>query len=147
VLGKHEEAEQLNRRALAIYQQVQGPEHPDVANCLTCLSDFYAYKQDWLEVKRLNRWALAIYEKALGDEHPRLFEPLFILAVHAGQEGRYEEAQAGYQRALRIVEKYPHISDGWLAALGSAEVLERLHKPAEATQMRALARKLRSQNN
>jgi tetratricopeptide (TPR) repeat protein len=147
VLGKHEEAEQLNRRALAIYRQVQGPEHPDVARCLTCLSDFYAYKQDWLEAKRLNQWALAIYEKTAVDEHPRLFEPLFNLAAIAEQEGHYEEAQTWYQRALDIVEKYPHISAGWLAALGSAEVLERLHKPAEATQMRALARKLWSQNN
>ncbi len=70
--GKYEQAEPLYQRALAIYEQALGPEHPDTARSLNNLAILYDDQGKYEQAEPLYQRALAIREKALGPEHPDL---------------------------------------------------------------------------
>jgi len=57
-------------RALAIFEAVLGPEHPDTATSLSNLAVLCANEEDFEEAARLMRRALEIREAKLGPEHP-----------------------------------------------------------------------------
>lgn len=57
-------------RALAIWEKVLGPDHPDVAASLNNPASLYDSKGKYAEAEPLHRRAMAIWEKALGSDHP-----------------------------------------------------------------------------
>ena len=65
-------AEPLYRRALAIWETQLGPDHPDVARCLSNLADFYHERGRLSAAESLYTRALATLEKALGQNHPQV---------------------------------------------------------------------------
>jgi tetratricopeptide (TPR) repeat protein len=56
------------------------------------------------EAAQQARLSIALVEGVLGAEHPLSVKPLLVLAGIEVARGRTEEAEKGYQRALRIVE-------------------------------------------
>ena len=57
-------------RALAIHEQVLGPQHSDTARSLNNLAVLYAYAGRFAEAIALMQRALSILEAVLGLQHP-----------------------------------------------------------------------------
>jgi hypothetical protein len=67
--GAYAEAEPLFRRALAVREQVLGPEHPDLATSLHKLAYVCDVIRRSAEAESLYRRTLAVREQALDPEH------------------------------------------------------------------------------
>jgi tetratricopeptide (TPR) repeat protein/CHAT domain-containing protein len=103
--GKFSEAIPLAQRALAIKEEVLGPDHPDVATTLNNLAVLYDNLGRYADAEPLYRRALAIREKALGPGHPDIARSLADMAGLYENQGRYAGAEPLYRRALAILEK------------------------------------------
>jgi tetratricopeptide (TPR) repeat protein len=103
--AQYAEAEPLCRRALAIYENELGTEHPDTADSLNNLAGLYHKQGRYAEAEPLYQRALAIHENGLGTEHPDTANSLNNLAGLYHKQGRYAEAEPLYRRALAIREK------------------------------------------
>ncbi|MFO0697725.1 MAG: tetratricopeptide repeat protein, partial [Nitrospira sp.] len=64
------QAEPLHQRALAIREQVLGPDHPAVAQSLNNLAELYRTQSVYAQAKPLYQQSLAVYLVSLGIEHP-----------------------------------------------------------------------------
>lgn len=98
-------AEPLYKRALAVYEKVLGPEHPDTAAVLNNLANLYRDQGNLSEAEPMLERALAIDEKVSGPEHPDTATDLNSLAVLYYAQGKLSKAEPLYKRALAIREK------------------------------------------
>ncbi|MDQ2716361.1 MAG: tetratricopeptide repeat protein [Chloroflexota bacterium] len=103
--ARYRSAEPLYRRALHIYEQALGSEHPSKGSTLHALATLAQDQGKYAEAEPLYRRALHIYEQALGPEHPDVAYPLNHLALLYSDQGKYSEAEPLSQRALRIREQ------------------------------------------
>jgi tetratricopeptide (TPR) repeat protein len=78
--GNYAEAVRLGERALAIWEKVRGPEHPDTATGLNNLALLYRTMGQMAQALPLYQRALAIREKVRGPEHPDTATALYNLA-------------------------------------------------------------------
>ncbi len=99
------EAEPLFQRALTIYENALGSEHPYVATTLDNLARLYKTQGRYAEAEPLYKRALAIHEQTLGPDHPDVAVSLKKLAVIYKLQNRYPEAEHLYQRVLAIREQ------------------------------------------
>jgi tetratricopeptide (TPR) repeat protein/CHAT domain-containing protein len=141
--GKHGEAEELYKRALAIREQALGANHPDVAQTLNDLATVYAKQGKYDEAEGLYKRALAIREQALGANHPDVANVLNNLAVVYRSQGKYDEAEGLYKRALAIREQalganHPDVA-GTLNNLANVYQSQGKYGEAEGLYKRALA--------
>ena len=104
-LGKFDEAVPLYHRALAIREQVLGPEHPNTATSLNNLAVLYDTQGLYAQAEPLYQRALAIREQVLGPEHPHTASSLNNLAALYHDQGLSAQAEPLYQRALAIREQ------------------------------------------
>ncbi len=104
-LANWNRTEPLFRRALAIYEQNLGKDHPDVATCLNNVGQLLQSTNRLTEAESVYRRALTIYEQNLGKEHPTLATCLNNLAVLLKSTNRLTEAESLYRRALTIHEQ------------------------------------------
>ncbi len=93
-------ARQLFKKALAIREQLLGPEHLDVADSLNDLASSYLYQGMYAEAEPLFQRALAIFTHILGTLHPDVAVALNNLALLYHQQGKYAEAEPLFQQAL-----------------------------------------------
>jgi tetratricopeptide (TPR) repeat protein len=100
----HSQAEPLMRRALAINEASYGPDHPEVAACLSNLAVLLHDTNRLAEAEPLMRRALAITETSRGADHPDLAIRLSNLAGLLQDTNRLAEAEALMRRALAIDE-------------------------------------------
>jgi tetratricopeptide (TPR) repeat protein len=91
-------------RALRIDEAVYGPEHPEVAICVSNLGSALYYLGDYAGAKVALERALRISEAALGQEHPYVATDLSNLGNVLRDLGDYAGAKAALERALRIDE-------------------------------------------
>src|SRR5437588_10977972 len=100
--GKHHQAAASARRAIAILEAVDSPNHPDVANVLNCLAASQIELGRYGEALRSARRSVAIMEAvwAEGDaEVVRLaVQSLNQLATIHRVQGRYDEAEPLFRR-------------------------------------------------
>jgi tetratricopeptide (TPR) repeat protein len=147
--GEYEQVESLHQRALAINEQIQGPEHSNTAISLVHLAFFYDSQGKYEEAEELYQRALSIDEKAYGPDHPEVATDLNNLALLYDNQGKYEQAEPLYQRALAIRERvlgadHPDTANSLnnLAALyknqGKCELTEPLYQRALAIRERVL---------
>ncbi len=158
---KYTEAEQCLKRALAIHEQIAGPNSPQSAQYLNNLA-YLCYKQGrFTEAEQLYRRALVIKEQVHASNYHSLYrwkggalqllfkheipaiKPLSLaislnnLAVLYCSQGKYTEAEPLYQRALAIrvqVQFFYH--PGTTRSLNNlAGLYESQEKYAEAKQL------------
>jgi CHAT domain-containing protein len=103
--GRSKEAVPLAERALAIREEVLGPENLDVAYSLNNLAALYQDTGDYARAEPLFQRALAIREKALGPEHQLVALSFNNLAGVYLATGDYTRAAPLYQRSLAKLEK------------------------------------------
>jgi tetratricopeptide (TPR) repeat protein len=68
--GEYEQAEEMNRRALAGSEKVLGVDHPSALTSVGNLAGVLQYQGEYKQAEEMNRRALAGYEKVLGVDHP-----------------------------------------------------------------------------
>jgi tetratricopeptide (TPR) repeat protein/DNA-binding XRE family transcriptional regulator len=95
----------LLQRALALREQILGPDHPDVAQTLDALALLSQSQGQYTEALPLFQRSLAIREQTLGQDHPDVAVALNNLAHLYRYQGRYVEAQPLAEQALAINEQ------------------------------------------
>jgi tetratricopeptide (TPR) repeat protein len=101
----HAQARPLFERALAIFEDVLGPEHCDTAVSLNALAYLLQAQGDLAAARPLFERALAIFEKVLGPEHPHTAISLITLGSLLEDQGDLSGARSLCERALAIQEK------------------------------------------
>jgi tetratricopeptide (TPR) repeat protein len=99
------EARSLLERALAIRENVLGPEHLETAMSLNNLAVLLWDQGDLVGARPLYERTLAICERTLGPDHPHTARSLNNLAVLLGDQGDLTKARPLCERALAIREK------------------------------------------
>jgi Tfp pilus assembly protein PilF len=136
-------ARELLQRALAIFEAVYGPEHPDVAITLGNLGIVQQQLGEFEAARASQQRALAIKEAVYGPEHPDVARTLGNLGIVQEQLGKFEAARASQQRALAIFEavygpEHPDVART-LTNLGIVQEQLGKFEAARASQQRALA--------
>jgi tetratricopeptide (TPR) repeat protein/nucleoside phosphorylase len=98
-------AEPLYQRALAIWEQQVGAEHPNTATTFNNLAELYRAQGRYSEAEPLYRRALAIKEQLLGADHLDMAVNLNNLALLYQEQGRFSEAEPLFERALAVREQ------------------------------------------
>ncbi|MEI7894765.1 MAG: CHAT domain-containing tetratricopeptide repeat protein, partial [Myxococcales bacterium] len=91
-------------RALAIREAKQGLEHPDLANTVHLVGDYYLFKGDYAGAEMYYRRVLAIYVNAYGPSHPDVASALQSLAYLFIAKRDYFTAEPILLEARRILE-------------------------------------------
>jgi len=105
------EAERLYRKALAIREREQGPNHPDVAVILNNLAALAATEGNYQDAQPLLERALTIRQSALGNTHVLTAESLNNLALLYAAQGDTAAAEPLYEQAIAILEQAEPVSD------------------------------------
>ena len=131
-MGDYAGARLYYERALAIFEQVSGLEHPDTATSLNNLGGLLQAMGDYEVARSYYERALAIREKVLGPQHPDTAQSLNNLGVLLQAMGDYEAARPYYERALALAREIGRedvIAD---AHWGLTRVLEKEGRYTEA---------------
>jgi tetratricopeptide (TPR) repeat protein len=102
---RYREAEPLLKRALAIYEQQQGPDHPNMARGLNNLAEFYRSQGKYGQAEELLKQAISIYEQQLETNHPDIAASINNLASIYEVQREYKQAEPLLKRALAICEQ------------------------------------------
>lgn len=138
----HLEAESLMRRALAIYEKSNGPNHPSVAFPLMNLVHFLLEGGRLDEAEKMARRALEIDETSYGPNHLEVAKDLFGMAQILQISNRLAEAESLIVRAVAICEDnlgqdHPNVSIG-LSNLATILMATNRFAEAETLMRRAL---------
>ncbi len=139
---QYEQAEPLYQRALHLFEQQVGSDHPQVGLSLSKLASLYREQGKHEQAKPLFRQALCLLEQALGPEHPEVAFALNGLAMVYRRQGYYEQAVLLCQLALRIRElalgpEHPDVAET-LIGLGLLYHEQGHYEQAEPLYRRAL---------
>jgi eukaryotic-like serine/threonine-protein kinase len=118
-LGHYEEARRLLERAIAIRQDVLGPESPDLASSLIHLAWIHRIRGEHAEAIRLAGRALAIRRAVLPSDHPDIAEAVYQLGRATPDP---KAAEALYREALELLEvsgRNPELRIGLLQGLST----------------------------
>ncbi len=140
--GEYEQAAQLVGEALQIWEEVLGPDHPQVAMGLNNLALDLHNQGKYDQAQPKSERALQIWEAALGPEHPHVAMALNNLGNTLHSKGDLAAAQAMHERALKIREAafgpdHPAVAAS-LANLGNALHLQGRSDEARKVFERAL---------
>ena len=133
-LGDFAAAGELAAEALALLEQLHGPDDVRVARAHTNLGTSLFDRGDYPRAEQQYRRALTLFEQNLGPVHPDLGPPLNNLAAVAEKQGRSADAEQAYARAIAIREasfgeRHPGVGVS-LTNLG--ELYARTGQPARA---------------
>ena len=116
-------AEPLMRRSLAIFQQLRGPQHQDVANALGELAWLLQSKGDLKAAETAYRDSLEMYQRLSGEQDPhvaRAYERLGAFLIAAGQS---EAAEPLLRHSIEIYRSSTSADQGMASALGDLGML------------------------
>jgi tetratricopeptide (TPR) repeat protein/predicted Ser/Thr protein kinase len=140
--GKLAEAEQIQRRSLALFEKALGPRHPDVGRSLLNLGSSVDMLGRHDEAAVLYTRALGIYRDALGPRHLMVAHTLALLGQVASSQDRLREAEAFFREAAEIIEVVRgerHREHGW-SLVDRAIVTAKLGRDEEAIALYEQAR-------
>lgn len=103
-LDRFDDAEPLMRRALAIDEELLGPDDPRLARTLNNLGLIAQQRRQQVEAEAYFRRALTIKEKTLGTEHPELASTVYNIGISRRELGDARGALAYFNRALTLDE-------------------------------------------
>ncbi|MHC4973750.1 MAG: protein kinase domain-containing protein [Planctomycetota bacterium] len=98
-------SESLLHRAIALHEELFGPQDPLVARDLKYLARNHYLRGEYEAAEEPFARAIKIRERALGENHPDVANDLTFMGRIYSLQGKYQEAQDVYARALRIMEK------------------------------------------
>jgi serine/threonine protein kinase len=101
-LGNYDQAEQMQRAALAINQKLFGEESLEAAASFNELGLVFAMQGKLAAWEDVQRKALHIRRRVLGNINPEIAASLSNLAEACTQQGKYVEAEALVREALEI---------------------------------------------
>jgi tetratricopeptide (TPR) repeat protein len=104
---RYDEAEKLFERALPIFDQAIGMDHPKTSHCLSNLALLYATQGKYSEAENLLLRVQAIRDKSLGPTHldtARSLQNLAWLYIEQGKQEKYEQAKRLLEQSLEIRE-------------------------------------------
>jgi len=105
-MRKYTESRFLYKRALVIYEEKLGKEHPNISPILIGLSHFYNHKKLFKKAISLASRALEIKEKKFGKNNLHTSYIIQHLGYFYYKEGVYTLAEELYERVLIINEKH-----------------------------------------
>jgi tetratricopeptide (TPR) repeat protein len=141
--GKYAEAEPFYRKALAVYEEILGPKHPDTATSYNELAYNLQAQGRPREAEPLYRKALAVCEEVQGPKHPNTATSYNNLGSNLDAQGRAREAEPLLQKALAVCEevqgpKHPNTATSY-NNLGSNLDAQGRAREAEPLLQKALA--------
>ena len=104
-LNRFDEAEEVYKRAIAIFERLHGPEHHNVAACLSNLAVLYMRQGRYAEAEPFYERERSIELRELGPDHPEYATSLNNLGILYRNQGRYTEAEPLYRQAVAILER------------------------------------------
>lgn len=120
-LGRHTEAESLQRRVLSLRSATLGPEHPDTLNSTEDLASLLAHQDRFKEAETLYLKTLEIRSRTLGDRHADTQDSLSNLAFFYFRHGRlndaYEASHRGHVIRAKADVSELKADDKWCADL------------------------------
>jgi serine/threonine-protein kinase len=117
VRGLYEDAEPIDREALALSTRVRGASHPLTAQLTQNLAQVRQLRGDLDEAETLYRQALDAKRKALGDLHPSVTISMNNLGGFLIRErGKPEEADSLFRMAIALDRKLFGDRHGFVAA-------------------------------
>jgi serine/threonine protein kinase/tetratricopeptide (TPR) repeat protein len=127
-------AEPLMRRAVAIYQELRGPEHSDVAAALGELGALLQAKGDNKQAEQTYRSSLEMYKRLFGEEDPNVAHGYERLGAFLMATGRLD-AEPLLRRSIEIY-RTTKASDtqGIASALGDLGLLLLHSRNADAAE-------------
>jgi tetratricopeptide (TPR) repeat protein len=144
--GKELQAEPLLKRSLQLIENAVGPDHPDVATVLFNLYELYRELRRYQDADACLRRALDIRIARLPGEDPDVIQTIFELGKLEMLVGNLREAEPLLQQSLDIRRKIlPSIdSDLALTLETYSDLMNQLHRSAEATKFADEARRMRN---
>jgi tetratricopeptide (TPR) repeat protein/transcriptional regulator with XRE-family HTH domain len=103
--AQYQQAEPLYKRALSLYEEMQGSGHIQIAFPLNGLAELYREQGDYRQAEPLYQRALGLWEQAPGSSKNEIPSPLNNMAIFYQEQGRYEEAEHLLQRDLSFKEQ------------------------------------------
>ncbi len=113
--AQYHQARVLLQRALAMREELLGPEHLDVAHSLENLAGPYLYQGQYAMAEPLFERVLAIRISILGENNPDVAVSLNNLGLLYQYQGNYARAAELYRQSLDIWERigtvdHPHVA-------------------------------------
>jgi tetratricopeptide (TPR) repeat protein len=143
-LGQPGPAELAYRRALQLYREQHGDDHPHVAVARSNLGAALASSGDYIGSLEHQRAAVEIWIGTLGEHHPAMADAIDNTALAYARLGRYDEAVTAQQRALELRRNTFDADDLSIATslnnLGAYEEALGRYEQAEAHHRQAMAR-------
>ncbi|WP_437965706.1 CHAT domain-containing tetratricopeptide repeat protein [Sorangium sp. So ce260] len=102
--GKLDAAVPLAERALALVQEVLGPEDLGVTRALSDLATLHMERREYVKAEPLFLRALTIRERALSPDHPDVAASLGSLGLMYASAGDHIKAVSMLRRALSVYE-------------------------------------------
>jgi TonB family protein len=131
--GKYEEAIELQKQALAMWEKELGKEHKLIATGSATLGEMYMALKRYDEAAGAYRRALKIEERLLGHEHPDLAVLVIKLGWMRYGNAHVGDAEALFKRAVAIREKQGADDVGVAEPLLSlAAFYQKIRRPAAA---------------
>jgi tetratricopeptide (TPR) repeat protein len=141
--NRWKEAEAKTREAISIWENLGGPDDPDVAAGLLNLGVLLEKRKRYDEAASVLSRARKIDEKAFPANHPRIAMDLNAAGILATDRKNYREAEDLLVRAAAILEssQSPQHAETGQVLLNLAEVyrLQKKMDPARETYQRGLA--------
>ncbi len=103
--GKLDEAESVEREALAMQRKLLGDEAPAVAKSLNYLGQLLARQGNLPESDAVLRMAITNQNKLLGEDNPISLDTLRNLGLVLEAEGKWAEAEHVHREAVAIWHK------------------------------------------
>ena len=97
----------LIEQALLLFQKVYGPEHPEIAHCLSAIGTGYVERKDFLRAKPYFQQALDMYIHMKQEEHNDVVIILFQLVTCSIFLEQQKEARTFFAQAQKIAAKNP----------------------------------------
>ncbi len=143
------DALELHGKALALREEIYGPDHPRVAQSLNFMATSYYQLQRFDEAEAAFRRQIEIYTKSLGEGDRMTGLSLNNLAFFYAATGRYEEAEPLFKKSLKVLEKSEDTRSTELArALDNyAAMLMDAGRNGEAMKLQERTKDLRTNRN
>jgi len=135
VKGDFAGAESLRRRAVAIYRELRGPEHADVAGALAELAGLLQAKGDRKGAEQTFRESLEMYKRLFGDDDPNVAYADERLGACLMADGQPDAAEPLLRRSIEIYRATKSTdSQGMASAVGDLGMLRQRKGDSDAAE-------------